>query len=510
LFKAILSFTKKEFNKSRKMLVLLYDKTHPMKAFIISVSILISTNCFAGHARAMHMYYDHIPNTNKYIFTALFHTEPALSNITQLTINSNSPTSQITAYLKASIPVGGSMNSCVPLGAIGIYKSDTINLGTVPLLGYKFTVQGTSRASFNSNLITNSTPIYIGLHMYPEPGQTYASSSPRMVNPVMQQITNVPNLNLSLPAKDPDNDSIYYKLSPVLNSATGQPLNYSTGFSSTDPFGTSTGATINQNTGTLSATNVLFGYYLINYEIESYKNGTLTSALQTEYVVATAVNPIPVPIIALTNSPNSGRQAVFKNDVYYINMLPGDSANFSINGSVLFNDSIFISGSGDLFGNSLGTSGNCSSDCADFTSPTQFKALTSVSGDFNFLADSSHVVNNLPTKYTLVFTASSKDSCSALLNDNLIVHVSVENTFLDVIESELNNVSIFPNPSSGLIIIERLLADKEQIYITDMAGRIFLRTEIIEPKSTLDLTQFEKGTYLICSEKGWSKKIILN
>lgn len=59
------------------------------------------------------------------------------------------------------------------------------------------------------------------------------------------------------------------------------------------------------------------------------------------------------------------------------------------------------------------------------------------------------------------------------------------------------NISIYPNPSNGIIEITGLTADKEYlINITDISGKILLQNNLFD-RTTLNLSSFSKGVYFV-------------
>ena len=111
-------------------------------------------------------------------------------------------------------------------------------------------------------------------YMYPEPGQNYASSSPRFLNPNYSFWVGNVTYSISQPAIDPDFDSIYYELIDLKGGSYG-PVDYVPGYSGTSPFGPNIPVFINQNTGEISALNLQMGIWSLNLRVSSFKNGIL-------------------------------------------------------------------------------------------------------------------------------------------------------------------------------------------------------------------------------------------
>ena len=75
----------------------------------------------------------------------------------------------------------------------------------------------------------------------------------------------------------------------------------------------------------------------------------------------------------------------------------------------------------------------------------------------------------------------------------------------------LNTVSIYPNPSNGVISIKKLPVNCE-MKIIDISGRLVLKQKLLKGTHTLDLDYLEKGSYQLTLEYddvSTSHKIIL-
>jgi CubicO group peptidase (beta-lactamase class C family) len=67
-------------------------------------------------------------------------------------------------------------------------------------------------------------------------------------------------------------------------------------------------------------------------------------------------------------------------------------------------------------------------------------------------------------------------------------------------------INVYPNPASGYITIDGLTVNSE-IQISDISGKILLNEKTGSAISTIDISQFPKGVYLLMTSKG-TKKII--
>jgi len=66
----------------------------------------------------------------------------------------------------------------------------------------------------------------------------------------------------------------------------------------------------------------------------------------------------------------------------------------------------------------------------------------------------------------------------------------------DIEETVLNGVSVYPNPSTGILNVNLENNDNYTIEVTNIIGEIILVKDI-KSNTTIDLTNFDKGTYLV-------------
>ena len=66
----------------------------------------------------------------------------------------------------------------------------------------------------------------------------------------------------------------------------------------------------------------------------------------------------------------------------------------------------------------------------------------------------------------------------------------------DIEETVLSGVSVYPNPSTGFININFENNDNYTIEVTNIIGEIILVKDV-NSNTIIDLTNFEKGTYLV-------------
>ncbi len=72
----------------------------------------------------------------------------------------------------------------------------------------------------------------------------------------------------------------------------------------------------------------------------------------------------------------------------------------------------------------------------------------------------------------------------------------------------LDAINFFPNPVSSTLNIESAYTTK--FYVADMNGKIIYSKNTVRKVESIDVSNFENGIYLIFTEKGVSKLIILH
>lgn len=85
---------------------------------------------------------------------------------------------------------------------------------------------------------------------------------------------------------------------------------------------------------------------------------------------------------------------------------------------------------------------------------------------------------------------------------------------VSIVENKLKEFSIYPNPSKGEVNIT--LGESElpaEYKVTDSSGKVVLKGDLIEKYTSLDLSAFDSGTYMITvsqKQKSQTLKIVLN
>ena len=66
----------------------------------------------------------------------------------------------------------------------------------------------------------------------------------------------------------------------------------------------------------------------------------------------------------------------------------------------------------------------------------------------------------------------------------------------NVAEDLISEISVYPNPSTGILNIDFETNDSFSVEVTNIIGEIVLVKEV-ESNTSIDLSNFDKGTYLV-------------
>jgi hypothetical protein len=64
-------------------------------------------------------------------------------------------------------------------------------------------------------------------------------------------------------------------------------------------------------------------------------------------------------------------------------------------------------------------------------------------------------------------------------------------------QSQKNQISIFPNPTTGIITIKTHISEKTSIIITDILGKTTYQAAFSSAEKVIDLSQFPRGVYFL-------------
>jgi hypothetical protein len=121
---------------------------------------------------------------------------------------------------------------------------------------------------------------------------------------------------------------------------------------------------------------------------------------------------------------------------------------------------------------------------------------------YAFLWNTADTTEDLSGLNAGVYTVNITDSNNCVFVDSVTVGLST-----GIAEVSLkNNLSIYPNPSNGLVTI-KTAAKYQEINVLDMTGKVILTANDYELIKTIDLSSRQKGIYFIAIQ-GESERVI--
>ncbi|HXU28080.1 MAG TPA: T9SS type A sorting domain-containing protein, partial [Bacteroidia bacterium] len=125
------------------------------------------------------------------------------------------------------------------------------------------------------------------------------------------------------------------------------------------------------------------------------------------------------------------------------------------------------------------------------------------SGSLNMNTGNSVVAS--PT-VTTVYVVTGYDGSTCKTSTSLTVTVS-NCTGIDNVSNN-SNISIYPNPSTGLVTVSiPSVNETTTLYITDMIGKNVFKSSVKDANISLDLTNLNKGLYMLIISNGQTKHI---
>jgi len=263
--------------------------------------------------------------------------------------------------------VGGKSNNvtptCIPATGVCIEEAvyvDTINMPTSQTYGLYFTCGGTQRNNSIINLSLGASQSNdkksMGWQIYiPSPKQ-YINSSPQFVSKPLPFLCTNKQMVFSNNAYDADGDSLVFTFVQPYGSTPGSPgsgyavqpplsgilCDWASGYSTTQPLGTSGSIAMDTFTGEITATAPTSNNFVIAIEIKEYRDVNGSPVLMSEVrrdlqVVAKAcANYYPPKIVSWGSSTSKSVKV-------------GDSLCFNIVGTDSLGDSVYISATGVMF-----------------------------------------------------------------------------------------------------------------------------------------------------------------
>ncbi len=102
------------------------------------------------------------------------------------------------------------------------------------------------------------------------------------------------------------------------------------------------------------------------------------------------------------------------------------------------------------------------------------------------------------------------------INDNVIVdgdeHIDINLSSTNISETQNNAISIYPNPTNGIINLEFADNKIQTLKILDITGKMIFEKATINKKETIDLSGFGNGVYFIkiqTDKEIFSQKLII-
>ncbi len=133
-----------------------------------------------------------------------------------------------------------------------------------------------------------------------------------------------------------------------------------------------------------------------------------------------------------------------------------------------------------------------------------FFTLTGVSNttsvDWNF--GDGHSVLDGPASISHVFDAKGTFTVTATLKNDCNTFQLSQNITIDKMlaideVSEIEGLSVFPNPTQGRVTVTLENADESTINLTDMHGKMMLSNHVFNSETTLNLEKYETGVYFL-------------
>ncbi len=292
--------------------------------------------------------------------TAQLNPTIALGAYTQDFLNPNNPNKVLAASFtvplasQSWVPLPGASNcATAPIVCVeeGIY---TMQIELPPSNGgYHLIFE---RCCRNGNIINLANPGAEGMSFYAFVPPTYINnSSPTFVLPPVPYICANDTASILNTAIDPDGDAVIYTLvqpftgyASAANPAPPPPnpytfpiplVTYGAGFSATQPFGAGGYASVNAFTGISQYLAPNTGNYVVAVELKEYRNNQLIG-----------VTRLDMQIIVVTCPPNkSPTLSVSTSQTNYVAQ-EGDSLCFPITFTDANGDSVFFTGTGNIFG----------------------------------------------------------------------------------------------------------------------------------------------------------------
>ena len=107
-------------------------------------------------------------------------------------------------------------------------------------------------------------------------------------------------------------------------------------------------------------------------------------------------------------------------------------------------------------------------------------------------------------------------NCSSYgFNSNHAIIIGIRGPELPAATEELKteNIKVFPNPSNGMVYVRAESQQLQELQVFDLSGRMLLQQNISETESSIDLSGYNAGTYILrltTSNGVETSKIVIN
>jgi len=249
--------------------------------------------------------------------------------------------------------------------------------------------------------------------------------------------------------------------------------------------------------GTDTIPNILNVYSNKTYPI------SLSDSFGCVYLDTIAVGEYSLPTYSL--GPDTG----FCKDATLQLSLPMNMKEYFVNGVSQSNENFLISQAGNYF-TSIIDSNNCkSSDTIkidEYSLPTleSFSdTLVCANKTVSFVMDLGikYYVNTVLINQTYTFDDSGSYSIKAINGNecemNKEIHVSYKTCVNSVYQSKADQISIFPNPSSGILNVVSNTPLQEPIYLYNKSGKLVYQSTFDGKRHSLNTSNYSKGMYYL-------------
>jgi hypothetical protein len=272
----------------------------------------------ATHYAGGQITYTNVAGSNVYTVRETIYRDCAgipLGTTASISISNNVNTTTIPLTLNVSTVADitplcpGQLSRCASSsGAFGIQEhiyTGSVTLNPLPNNG-SYTIGSVGNCCRNNAISTLSNPGAEEMFLFTtlNPNLSPRNNSPVFLNrPIAFLCANQP-ATLSPNAFDPDGDALQYSLSPCYDLNVNDPVTYAPGFSATNPISSSTGISININTGEIAFTPTTVNQVaVICIKASEFRNGVkigeIVRDIQVRVLNCNNAPPVVAPITSV-------------------------------------------------------------------------------------------------------------------------------------------------------------------------------------------------------------------